>query len=59
MMRELNMPNGIGGVGYRDSDVDALVTGTFPQQRLLRNAPREIDPSTLANLFRDAQSYWS
>ena len=59
MMRDLDMPNGIGGVGYSESDIDALVAGAFPQQRLLKNAPREIEKSTLADLFRAAQSYWS
>jgi alcohol dehydrogenase class IV len=59
MMRELDMPNGVGGVGYGEADVDALVAGTFPQQRLLRNAPHEITEATLADLFRSAQSYWS
>lgn len=58
MMRELKMPNGIGGVGYSEKDLDALVAGAFPQQRLLKNAPREITESTLKDLFRGAQSYW-
>lgn len=59
MMREMNMPNGIGGVGYSERDVDALVKGAFPQQRLLKNAPCEITEATLADLFRNAQSYWA
>jgi alcohol dehydrogenase class IV len=59
MMRELKMPNGIGGVGYSEDDLDALVRGAFPQQRLLKNAPREITEATLKDLFRNAQSYWS
>jgi hydroxyacid-oxoacid transhydrogenase len=58
MMRALGMPNGIGGVGYGESDLDALVAGAFPQQRLLKNAPREISEQTLKDLFRGAQSYW-
>ncbi|MEO7113836.1 MAG: hydroxyacid-oxoacid transhydrogenase [Polyangiaceae bacterium] len=58
MMRALGMPNGIGGVGYGESDLDALVAGAFPQQRLLKNAPRDIDAPTLKNLFDGARSYW-
>ncbi|MEO8875623.1 MAG: hydroxyacid-oxoacid transhydrogenase, partial [Polyangiaceae bacterium] len=59
MMKELGMPNGIGGVGYGKADLAHLVAGAFPQRRLLNNAPLEIDEGTLLDLFRGAESYWS
>jgi len=34
-MRDIDIPNGIGGVGYSESDVPDLVPGTMKQQRLL------------------------
>ena len=59
MMKALGMPNGIGGVGYDKNDFAALVEGTFPQQRLLKNSPRAIEKETLHDLFASAESYWS
>lgn len=58
LMRATDMPNGIGGVGYRETDVGALSEGTFLQQRLLRNAPRDISRDDLKNLFSGAMAYW-
>jgi len=58
IMRAVGMPNGLGGVGYTEEDVAALTEGAFPQQRLLRNAPREMSKPVLAQLFRHALQYW-
>jgi alcohol dehydrogenase class IV len=58
LMREIAMPNGIGGVGYGAEDIDGLVEGTLPQQRLLGNAPCELPREVLAGLFERAQRYW-
>jgi alcohol dehydrogenase class IV len=59
MMRALDMPNGLRGVGYAEGDVAALVAKTMPQQRLLSNAPTAINEDVLATLFRGALSCWS
>lgn len=58
IMRSVDMPNGLRGVGYTESDVAALTEGAFPQQRLLQNAPREMSKPVLAELFRNALRYW-
>jgi hydroxyacid-oxoacid transhydrogenase len=58
IMRAVGMPNGLGGVGYTDDDVAALTEGAHPQQRLLRNAPREMTKPVLTDLFRQAMRYW-
>lgn len=58
IMRAVGMPNGLGGVGYSEDDVAALTEGTYPQQRLLQNAPREMSKPILAELFRHAIRYW-
>ncbi len=58
IMRAVDMPNGLSGVGYTDDDVAALTDGAFPQQRLLQNAPREMTKPVLAELFRRALRYW-
>ena len=58
MMKASGIPNGIGGVGYREQDLEALTTGAWAQQRLITNAAREVQRSDLSNIFRGALSYW-
>lgn len=58
LMQATQMPNGVGGVGYTESDIPALTAGAFPQQRLLQNAPCAVSRDTLAELYRDALCYW-
>ncbi|MDG2263165.1 MAG: iron-containing alcohol dehydrogenase [Actinomycetota bacterium] len=58
LMRATGLPNGLTGVGYTEADIPALTTGSFPQKRLLDNAPCEITESGLAELYRGALSYW-
>ena len=58
MMRQTDIPNGLGGVGYTDDDLEALTDRAFPQKRLLDNAPLVIDRGQLKDLFRDSLSYW-
>ena len=58
MMRTCGMPNGLRGVGYHEGDMDALVEGAYAQQRLLVNAPCEMDRPRLADLFGGAMRYW-
>ena len=58
LMRATGIPNGIGGVGYSEDDIPGLTEGSFPQRRLLDNAPREIGKDELNGLYRDALAYW-
>jgi alcohol dehydrogenase class IV len=58
MMRATGVPNGIGGVGYGEDDIAALTEGSFPQRRLMDNAPRPISKDDLAGLYRSALAYW-
>ena len=58
IMRAVGMPNGLGGVGYTDSDAAALVERAYPQQRLLQNAPLAMTKLMLTELFRQALRYW-
>jgi len=58
MMRATGIPNGVGGVGYAETDVAALTKGAWAQQRLLTNAPREVSENDLGNLYREAMHYW-
>ena len=58
IMRAVGMPNGLSAVGFREADSAALADGTWPQQRLLQNAPVESDKALLAQMFQGAVSYW-
>lgn len=58
LMRSTGVPNGVGGVGYRDEDVPALAAGAIVQARLVDNAPRPIAREDLEALYRGAMRYW-
>lgn len=58
LMQATGIPNGIGGVGYGAEDIGALIKGTMPQQRILKNAPMEIGEEHLQTMFEGALSYW-
>jgi Alcohol dehydrogenase, class IV len=58
MMRATGMPNGLSDLGFTLADIDALVTGSEPQYRVIRNAPKEVSREDLKNLFRAAMKYW-
>ena len=58
LSRAIGIPNGIAAVGYTEADIDDLVAGTLPQQRLLANAPCDVDAECLRSLFSNALSYW-
>ena len=58
MMRVTGIPNGLKGVGYTEDDLEDLTNGTFPQKRLIDNAPMAISREQLKDLFKNALSYW-
>ena len=56
-MQQTQMPNGISGVGYGQTDLAALLKRAIAR-RLLRNAPVEFRPQDLVELYSDAIHYW-
>ena len=58
LMRAAGVPNGVGGVGYGEGDVESLMRGAIVQKRLVDNAPMPIDETAMRGLFRGALSYW-
>jgi len=58
MMRDTGIPNGLSGVGYSMSDLDALTDRSFAQKRLIDNGPLPVARNELKDLFNDAMSYW-
>ncbi len=57
-MRAAGVPNGIGGIGYASTDIDALAHGAIVQKRLVDNAPLPVDEPFMRTLFQHAVSYW-
>ena len=58
IMRRVDMPNGLTGVGLGPDDVEALVAGTLPQHRVTKLAPRPASAEDLRGLFLAAMRYW-
>ena len=58
LMRQLDMPNGLSELGYRDDHIPALVQGTLPQHRVTKLSPRPAEEEELAKLFAGAMRYW-
>ena len=58
LMRDIGIPNGIGGVGFGAGDVGDLVDGAMKQQRVLAVAPREVTEDDLARIFGGSVELW-
>jgi alcohol dehydrogenase class IV len=58
LMRDIDLPAGIGALGYEEADVDDLVDGTLKQQRLLTTSPRPVEAEDLAGIFRRSVQLW-
>jgi hydroxyacid-oxoacid transhydrogenase len=58
LMNDIDIPNGIGAVGYDESEVDDLVEGSLKQQRLLTTSPRPVGADALAGIFRRSVELW-
>lgn len=58
LMRDIDIPNGIGAVGYTEDDIPDLVPGTMKQQRLLATCPRTPDEDDIARIFARSIENW-
>lgn len=58
LIRRLELPNGLRGVGYGPEHVDALVAGTLPQHRVTKLSPRPAGEAELRQLFLDSMVLW-
>ena len=58
LMRDIDIPGGIGAVGYDEGDVPDLVDGTMKQQRLLATAPKPVTEDDVAGIYRRSLSLW-
>lgn len=58
LIRQIDIPNGLGAVGYTNQDVDDLVAGTLPQHRVTKLAPRPASEMDLRQLFLNSITLW-
>jgi alcohol dehydrogenase class IV len=58
LMQATGMPNGLEAIGYTPGDLDALTSGSFPQQGLIRNAPLDTSREALRDLFANGMRYY-
>jgi hydroxyacid-oxoacid transhydrogenase len=58
LMRDIGIPNGIGGVGYTEADVPALTEGAMKQQRLLATSPRPVGEDDVAGILTRSIELW-
>jgi hydroxyacid-oxoacid transhydrogenase len=58
LMRDIDIPNGIGAVGFAEADIPALAEGAMKQQRLLATSPREVTEDDIAGIFTRSMSLW-
>ncbi|OEU90391.1 alcohol dehydrogenase [Streptomyces abyssalis] len=58
LMSDIGIPNGIGAVGYGESDVPGLVPGTMKQQRLLATCPRPVREEDIERILLSSVQNW-
>ena len=58
LMRDIGIPNGIGGVGFSEADVPDLVPGTMKQQRLLSTCAKTPTESDIAAILTRSVENW-
>jgi len=58
LMRRMAIPNGLGALGYTESDIPALVAGTMPQHRVTKLSPIPVGERELTRLFHDSLRLW-
>ncbi len=57
-LKMLNLPNGLGALGYTSQDVPDLVQATLPQHRVTKLSPRPVGEAELTDLFEASMRIW-
>lgn len=57
LMDATGVPMGISKLGFTHGDIDALVAGTLPQERVTKLSPNPVGGEELAHIFEAAMEY--
>ncbi len=57
-MQDINIPAGIGAIGFDEGNIDGLVDGAMKQQRLLATAPKTVTDDDIASILRASIQLW-
>jgi hydroxyacid-oxoacid transhydrogenase len=58
IMKMVEVPNGLNGVGITEGDMPILVEGTMPQTRITSLSPRKVTPDDYRELFAASMTVW-
>lgn len=58
LIRELKVPNGLGGIGFTPADAPALAKGALMQHRVTKLSPRPAGEDDLVKLFEESMQIW-
>ncbi|NQZ66685.1 MAG: iron-containing alcohol dehydrogenase [Lentisphaeria bacterium] len=58
LIRSLELPNGLSAIGYKDEHIPALTQGTFMQERLMVQSPKEVTQSDIEEIYTKSMSLW-
>ncbi len=58
LMKNIGIPNGLGGVGLSAEDAGTLAETASGQRRALGNSPRDLNKNDIAGIFSRAVNYW-
>ena len=58
LIQKIHIPNGLGALGYNESDSKALAKGAMPQHRVIKLSPRPVTEEDLTQMFVDSMTLW-
>ena len=58
LLKKIDVPNGLGAIGYTPEDAPALAAGAMPQRRVIDLSPRPVEESDIRQLFLDSMTLW-
>lgn len=58
LMRDIDMPHGVGAFGFTEADLDTLASGSMKQSRQLSVVPRRLNHEAAKEIFRDSLRNW-